>query len=654
MTFPRNNADLSREFTEWPDVESCFILPERRQRFETLKSALLMYVSGISPRQVFKVFGVTRQELFYYLGRCRARHPDGRVMGYRALTGQARVKCYVRQKTFASDERVDGTGCAGAFVKLMTDYPQVVRIIRAAVGGKTGRSPKAAGLHLMTVHKTILRELRKIGVKADEYPFNTISGGYGSLCRYVRNLMDGGDGAAVRARFGDAAIDAQMAGTGEDGWLAALAPLDLVCYDEQALPFIGVLRTYVGDEEVDIPLQRCSLCLIVDEHSSAALGYFISTRRRICAGDVLSAVEHFLKHWQPKLLSMSGLKYREGAGFPSGLIAGFLGRRIGLLKIDNDLTHYANSVLEYMVEKTGYAIQFGKIRRWITRISVEQVFAELQKRHFRQLPSTTGSGPSDPAVSDPVGKAIRNQIEWHELEEIVEVALANYNATPKAALFNKTPLERLRRHFSENGRGSVIPALSSEFMAKPHLPEEVFSCVVRGNQAKGRRPYVELDTTHYTSDLLCNSWGMIGKKLKVLVHGDFRTLRTFRENGEEYSPLRVIGQWSRSAHTRSTRVEINRLHREGELKFDHYEDPVSAYQKHLADKAREKGRKGKISRESNQLARMLRLTGATEYRTPLPDIEIAGKSQSRIPDGISKPPTNRWRQVFAKPTRSTP
>ncbi|SDM42630.1 hypothetical protein [Polaromonas sp. JS666] len=647
MTFPRSKFGSALELSAWPDVDSALILPERRKRFETLRAALQMYLNGSTPGQIKKIHGVTRQEIFYYLQRCTAEHSDGRPMGYRALVGQAHVKSYQRKKEVINVNS-DGYGCAGAFVKLLAEYPKIVRIIRKAVGGRTGRSLKAAGLHVRTIHQAMLQELRDTGVKADEYPFNTTSSGYISLCRYIRNLMNQGDSAVMRARFGDVAIDAQIAGMGQTGWLNAAAPLDLVCYDEQALPFIGILKTYIGDEEVDVPLQRCSLCLIVDEHSSAALGYFISTRRRICAGDMLSAVEHLLRPWTPKELTVDGLKYREGAGFPSGVVDGFLGRRIGLVKMDNDLTHYANSVVGFMVEKTGYAVQYGKVRRWITRITGERVFGEIQKRHFRQLPSTTGSGPADRAVSDPVGKAIRYQIEFHELEEIVEVALANYNATPRAELFNKTPLERLRRHYENNGPGSVIPALSAEFMERPHLPEEVFSCVVRGSAANGRRPYIELDTAHYTNDLLRDSWGMIGKKLTVLVRGDFRTLRAFKENGEEYLPLRVIGHWSMSPHTRSMRTEINRLHREGELKFDQSQDPVAAYNVRLAMKAREKGRKNKITRESNRLLESVRFADEKQFIAQMvaPKTELNAPGNTR---GYTPPHSlHKWQQAFSK------
>lgn len=646
MTFPRTKSDQNANYLEWPDVEGSFVPEERRERFEVLRAALKMYLGGSTPHEVFNVYGVRRQELYYYLIRCRTLHPDGRVMGYRALIGHAKLKGYVRQ--CGQSTATDGRGCSGNFIKLLKDHPKIVRIIRAAVGGKTGHSAKAAGLHVKTVHQEILRELRKSGVLEHQYPFNTVSGGYGALCRYVKQLLNRGDTAAVRARFGDTAVDAQIAGTGKDGWLQARAPLDLVCYDEQALPFIGVLKTYVGDEPIDIPLQRCSLCLIVDEYSNAVLGYFVSTRRRVCAGDVLSAVEHLLTPWTPKKLSINDLTYREGAGFPSGLVEGFLGRRICLLKIDNDITHYANSVVSYMVEKIGCTIQFGQIGRWITRMPVERAFAEFQKRHFRQLPSTTGSGPTDPAVNDPVGKAIRRQIEWHELEEIIEVALANYNATPKPALFNKTPLEHLRRHFSQTGRGTVIPTLNTRFMEKPRLPTDVLTCVIRGSQKNGRRPYVELDRVHYTSDLLCNSWGMIGKKLKILVHGDFRFLRTYRENGEEFSLLNAIGHWGKSPHSRSQRIEINRLHREGSLKFDSYEDPVSVYQKFLAHKARERGRKGKISRESNRLLETLRPEEKKEYRSIAIEADIDRKPDRTMSNGVPRPEAPKWRQIFAK------
>ncbi len=654
MTFPRSEVHRSWSLGQWPGVDVSLLEGERRQRFESLKGALDAYLGGKVPAEVEAIYGVRRQEIWYYLKRCKSQHADGRLFGYRALIGYVRLGTYTRKMVCDGTEEQDGFGCAGAYQKLLRDFPTIERLIRAAVGGRTGRSTKLAGLHVMTLHKEILAKLRKEGVPSTAYPFNTKTAGYGSLCKHINALLDEGDVGAMRSKYGDAAINGQIAGTGKRGWLQAQAPLDLVCYDEYALAFIGVLVIVVNGISIEVPLQRCSLCLLVDEVSLAVLGYFISTRRRIAAGDVLAAVEHSVTPWKPIKLSIPNLRYAAGAGFPSGVIEGFAGRRIGILKVDNDLTHYATSVLNHLVERTGYSIQFGKVGRWITRQPVERVFAEMQKRHFRQLPSTTGSGPADTAVNDPVMTAVKHRIELHELNELVEVVLANYNASARRELMNRSPLERLDAHFSKNGAGTFIPTLSAAFLSDPRFPTDIFSCIVRGSKASGRRPYVELDRAHYTNPLLSRSWEMIGTKLIVHVHNDFRVLRAFGEDGQEFPQLEVTGHWSRSAHDRSTRSEINRLHREGELKFTEYEDPILVYQKYLAQKALAANRKKrpKVVREANKLARTLTLTGSSSYELPTGDSggygpNVLPLSSEVFPNTPPEPVGDQWRMAIA-------
>jgi hypothetical protein len=56
-----------------------------------------------------------------------------------------------------------------------------------------------------------------------------------------------------------------------------------------------------------------------------------------------------------------------------------------------------------------------------------------------------GTGTQDPhRASNPIIEATGKGIEWHELIELIDVLLANYNAKPHSSLGGVSPLESLR------------------------------------------------------------------------------------------------------------------------------------------------------------------------------------------------------------------
>jgi hypothetical protein len=513
---------------------------------------------------------------------------------------------YDRTKSAQVSPDSDGYGLAGAFKQLLTRHPQVVTLIRKKIDGVGIKNLREGGLNLAAMHAEILELLRKSGVSNGEYPFNTKSSGYCSLVRFIHQLMLQGDNSIARNRLGQPSLDGLQAGTGKMGVLHALHPLDIACYDEQKFPFIGTLVIEVDGEEIDVPLSRGHLCILVDTETIAVLGYSVTVDDRFRSLQLLSAYEQFFTPWKPKELSVQGMKYKDGAGLPSGVVPECRGRLVSVISVDNHLTHLAESVVGHLRMRTGAIVRYGRVRQWISRHVVEGVFAELQKRSFTRIPSTTGSGPTDPSVSKPVKNAVDFRIRMETLLELVDVILANHNAEPRSTLMSKTPLQALSRGLGERSRLSIIPKVPEAFLADPQIAVEIITSTVRGSREKGRRPYIEIDGGKYTNDTLCQSWGMIGKKFTVHIRGDFRKVRVFRDDGSEFGVLMVTGHWARSFHTRQTRKEIRKLHRENIINM-WAGDPVHTYMDHLAHLSLKKAAKNpyKINKESGKLATVL-------------------------------------------------
>jgi len=275
MSISKHPPELLR-CEHWPSVDLTLLHERQLNRFHTLKAAIEAVCKGERPAHVARRYAISRSNLSYVLSRCVERHSDGRPWGYRALIGNVRHEPYTRRKTARVPPDSDGYGLAGAFEQMLIQHPNVVKLISKFIKGVGRAGVREGGLNLAGLNQNVLDQLRKDGVGINEYPFNTKSAGYVALVRHIKRMMDKGDNQLARHRYGQSALDGLQAGTGRRGVLRAIHALDIACYDEQQLPFIGTLVIDYGGKEIDVPLSRGYLCLLVDTETLCILGYAVT------------------------------------------------------------------------------------------------------------------------------------------------------------------------------------------------------------------------------------------------------------------------------------------------------------------------------------------------------------------------------------------
>lgn len=616
-------------YSRWPGVDESLIDPKKIDRYRHMKAAIMEWCDGFKLSEICKKYEISRSGLSYLLSRCTRIHSDGFPWGFRALIKDCRQAAYTRKKDSTVLAHSDGYGLAEAFEELVLRYPAILKIIKKEVSRfKVGINVKDL---LLKITK-YLRDEEKLTAK--EYPFNTKSCGYVSLCTFINKLIANGDCDLAEARFGKECRDGLQRYSGEVPILRPLAPLEIACYDEQMLPFIATLVIEIDGKEIDVPMRRGYLCVLMDQRTVDILGYSIAIAQRFRALDLLNAYETFVTPWKPRVLSVPNMKYAPGSGLPSGVVPEAQGRRISIISVDNHLSHLANSIVSHLRIRTGAIIRYGKVKHWISRYAVEGIFSELQKMGFSRIPSTTGSGINDPAVNDPVGKSVKHRVRMEQMIELIDVLIANHNALPRMTQMTKTPNEALAMELGETRRISVVPKFPASFINDPQLAVEILPVTVRGSQQKGVPPYVQLDKCRYTNDLLKQHWSMIGKRLVVHIKGDYRKIRAFKEDGAEYGVLGATGHWSNEFHTRETRKEIIRLQKEKILKLDDF-CPVTSYSDHLGKQAIRNSHKkiNKITNEAGELANSLADRPEPVYRHRLDEktkeYELEIKSRNR-------------------------
>lgn len=610
---------------------------EKQPKYHRIKAALEQYWNGMKPRDILRLYGVSRQLLSYHEARFFSAHADGRIHGFRAVGTNAHVKPYERKASSSADTIQDGFGAAGSFGQCLRDHKDA----QSAIDAEIDKPPSMRFSHALSIteiHKCFLNALRADGVPPTAYPFCTKTLGYESLRKYVlKKIREKKKSSSRTAFFGHEALDGLDGRSGESTWVSSMLACDVACYDEQLLPAIGSVIVEHEGQTLVLPMERMSLCLLVSVRPKCILAYHLSYRSRVSSADFLETFSNLLTPWKPwKFEAVPTLAYKPGAGFPNGVIPGFLdGLRLGLLRIDNDLTHYADAVLVYLKQLLGLNIEFGQVHRWITRVAVEQVFGELQ-RQLSQLPSTTGSGPSDRHVKNAAANAVKWQINLSDLKELVQVIVANFNAMPRTESYGAAPLEEVAREYAgRHAQGSAIPGYSDALSESVPLPVGIRKVMIRGSEKKGEPPYIEMDHARYSSAILRDAWHLIGTPCIALLQKDHRVIKLVREDKIDLGAVQVTGHWSNSFHDQATRREIIRLRDEGKLIFRGTDDPVQAFKafklQEMAAHARENP--GKVMRGTNRYLNTL---------SAQPNDGAAGPSRrissTKLPEGAG----GRW------------
>jgi len=600
-----------RDTSKWTSIDTSELDEEAKERFERYQSAVTFYLNGGKLKDSAAAAEVSEPAFIDQVNRCVLATADGGVLGWAGLIYGRRVNAYTRQAGLPAEGAGEKAGYAGAFDKLLREYPSIKKELDTAIRRGVGTKHVRAGTNTVeSIFRLFLRLCKAEEIAATSYPFNTKARGRRSVERYVeQKLSTQGPG---KAWFGPDAAASSSVGNGESSFDLALAPFDMCGVDAHDLPVIGVIRVNGPKGPQNIAVRRIWIYAVVDFDSGVVPGYAASIRAEPTSLMIEKAFAMAQTPWVPRNLDMHSVRYAEGAGFPVGTIEGLDAYRPCAIRADNGMPGFSNRVLDKVRKKFGCAVSFGSIGAWWQNPVAEFLFRELGRKGFKRLPSTMGTGPGDPLRDDPVGAAIRHCIEMEELIDLIDVAFANYNATRTSGAGHQSRLDVMRQAVDPD-RPSIQPPLSfPETLCTPRLGIAVESARAQGPFKPGnvRNVYVQIDKATYTNDALRARHDLVGKHLTVHIdEDDMRTVEAFLPDGTSVGVLKVREKgWKRTKHSRELRKMINR--QRDELPPDS-DDFVADYLDHLARKALEEAKKkpNKISESASQLAEVVRITG---------------------------------------------
>ena len=611
----------------WPGIDES-LLPEGEQdRIRRLASAITDYVLGRPMRALLRELKLSRTQLLRAFGRCVTFHSDGQLYGWRGLLSGAARKPYVRTQAATT-----AVGTAGALYQMFRTIPGLQKRLTNLVL-KRGRGVNEARISNKALHKAFIDECRLAGIPVTQWPFTARQMGRRAIDRFMREVLISNPERAARSRYGQVAASKLFTGSGDDRLMLAMAPFDVAEMDGHRIDMIGGVGIPTPQGVVWVPIERLQLLIIADGFSGAIIGYYAVVRRECRSPDILAAAEHLTIPWQPRALQVPGMSYLSGAGLPLGTVPGLSSCAFAALMVDNALINIGFAVTDRLRSRLGCAVNWGPVRKWMRRPLIERINRSLEQAGFQRVVSTTGSHPKDPRREDPAQAAVKHCLGLEELLDLIDVVIANYNATSSEGHFSLSPLEVLAQTASGSACATLLPTLPPANGLRAELNRLVFTATIRGSLEKGSRPAITFERGKYTNKVIARDFRLVGKR--VLLHVDPSDIRAIdvylAETGESLGKVRVLGRWRRHPHSLELRRQINRAIADKRLVVPDGLDPVTAMHNALQRRAAKHGRKRKptVSTDATTLARELRATGQPHGPVARPPLIPSSPVRSR-------------------------
>ena len=537
-----------------------------------------------SGAQIAAETGLPRREALRLLKRCLSVSPDGRIYGFRALIPNWRIARYTRRAIAKMAQGRASSGVAGVFQQLLRTYPILDNLIEDQVFKLSKRQHVyESRIPLKSLHKHFIDKCRELGLETTcQYPFNTQSLAYMSLARHVSALLLSQPEKSTANRLGSETAKRLRSGDGTAR--PVTKPFERVECDAHHLDAIFcILIPSLFGELIPKIVHRLWVVVIQEIASKAILGYHLSLREECNADDVLLTIRNALTTWTPRQLSIQGMTYGSGSGFPSSHDPRFVGASWDEFSVDGALANLSTRVASKLDQVVGARPIVLPRRIPNDRPFVERFFGVLEEGGFHRLPNTTGNAPNDPRRNNPEQAAVRYTLQVEQLEDLIDVLIADFNGTPHSSIGYRTPLAYLS-YLCEAQHCWPRQADPSEATRVLNLFKTV---TVRGGVESGRRPRIHYLGVDYSSDVLKLASHLVGQKISIEIDvRDLRTVKAYGPTGAEIGVLRAAPPWHRTPHTLEMRQAVNALVSRKMLHYLDQGDPVMALLEHLESLAR--------------------------------------------------------------------
>ena len=586
-----------RDTEHWDRPRESDIREQDLENYRTRKNAIIAYLNGVAFASIRKDYGLSKHEIYRMLDRCFASRPNGTMYGFHGLIPGIVIAPYRRTKPIDPELAASSKGFAGAFIQLMSEHEKLRLYVEKYALSSVSRSAKTVA---KAIHSDFLKRCARFRAP-NQYPFTTDDQGSRALSRFVDRIRTERYANAKAGEENDA-LEIKEPLTAQPSGAQRLRPFEETEHDGHNGDFYFVIKTRGrrGEWIYTTPM-RLWLLILFDRASRSILGYSYrlgSTNYPAIA--VMRSFVHALTPWKPKEITLPHLAYKDGAGFASGIAPRSKGRLPDLVLFDSAKANTASATIEKLSRVLGATINFGRVGTPTARPFIERLNQTLETQGFRRLPIGFNPKAGNDERKRAFEAASAYAVTEDELDQVIDVMLANHNADPHEELANRTPNEFIRMWDSQTA--SPLRRVENPEQLAESLLRMEYVKTIRGGGDTHRAPYIELWGARYTNDVLRKMKDSVGKSVRLVVDidGDIRFVRAFLRRGKAEHPLGILKAgppWHLTPHTLEQRQIVQRSHRIKKLVVKPGTDMLQTF-KHLRQREAEE-RKSAV----NQLVR---------------------------------------------------
>ncbi len=581
MNFSRGDVpDALRQFESWPTVDHTALSDDVRDDFKSRCEAIRLFLDETTMplSSITAVTGIQRATLYRILKRCWTKHTDGQIYGFRGAIPHARFKTYTRTAPVRAAREGRG-GAAGAFEQLLLQYPKLGQLLMKHARKRDKKIKGAAVFKksMVDIHQQFLRVCREEGIDATHYPFSESRLAFRAIQGFFKKMADKSFPSAV-ARAGGlktngAISDVQRAP-------AATRAFEVVEFDGHKIDLRLTVKMIDphGFERL-LEINRIWILVLLDVHTRAIIGYALTLSKEYNKDDIALALQSALTPFRAREYKIPLLAIQPGGGFPSSAVPRTAYACWDWFAIDGAKAHHAGDTLRRLGEIVGCWTDNGPAGEPNVRPFIERFFHLISKHFAHKLPGSLGSSPDsiEKALCD-TGGDIRLLVEYDELEELIEVVIANYNGTAHGGVGDRTPLEAMALSVARQG---YLRALPRQLRSSLCLLQEARVVTVKGSTKSGVRPHINFSNVKYSSDILGDNAALIGKKLRIYYDvRDVRMVKAYFEDGSELGILTAARPWCFTPHSLRVRQEIFKLLAERKITLRDGDNPIELWAKY--------------------------------------------------------------------------
>ncbi len=542
------------EFNHWPFIDTHGLSADVRRSYQRNVEIVHAVLHGEPLGEVARRHDLHPSRVTQLMNRCLGGPVDDEPALSRGLIHHQHFGDPSRHSPLPTHSKKRGSRCS--FLHLLHSVPGLEGHLTERVRLSVRQSRRGQNLSAKALHASFLAYLDGQNWPRDAYPFTSVSRGYESVRRFLKQK----------------AAELTLPKTPTRQILSrqlSARVFQEIQIDEHTIDCKGAAAVLLHDQMEPLRLSRISALVARDVATGCYLAHTVALTDHPSAEDVLALFDAMTRPWEPLELSTPGLSYAAEAPFPAALGESFLRPAFGIIRLDNALAHLSHSVRLMIVATMVATANFGLPRLPKGRNVIEQAFARLNV-DIHRFPSTTGSHPVDPIKEPLKHQKKAPYVSLRVLEEVLSVLLAEFNVRPLANQGAISPIEQVRYQMNHH----LLP-LRAPKRGPALAPFESVREVTVRRPDHDHGPRINFEKVSYVGAAL-NSSTLINQK--VLIRFDRRDIRTLHVqtlDGVVLGEVRAPRTWQRYPHSLVTRKRINRLIREGFLK--RRSDPLEGY-----------------------------------------------------------------------------